>query len=198
MEGYQRSGYKNQDKFFHNDHALTLVFRKTIFPTSLKEAVILESTKKHFKFCRLHPYYVRDISILYRDQEFRQEDEDFVFKYVKKLAGKLVIRMEELKHLRCEYNQRHNRMYRVYWQSCTFAFSKKLLDEFHDRIVDTLSLTRQLIILSFKQVLSHSSRGYFLYTILYSSLISLMLFIPVDCRRVSNHRLSKAGSFFNH
>jgi hypothetical protein len=147
MNSLKTLGYKNQDKFFHNDDALTLTFYKVNIPPSLEEAACLEKHKRHSSFCRLHPYYVRDISILYRN--FQQEDEDFMLSYLQKLAGKLIIRVVELKELRCEYQGRHNRMYRLYWQSCSFPLSRQLFNEFHSTIEDCLSMTQQLIMLSF-------------------------------------------------
>lgn len=86
LEGYKSSGYRSQDKFFHNNRSLTLTFCKTSTPNTLAEAVDLERKKRHSKFSRIHPIFERDISILYRN-EFKQEDEDFMFKHIRKIAG---------------------------------------------------------------------------------------------------------------
>lgn len=88
LDGYESSGWRNQDKFFNNDEAFTLSFRRTAqHPKTLEEAVELEKLKRHSQFCRIHPFFVRDISVLYREQEFKQEDEDFMYKYIRKLTG---------------------------------------------------------------------------------------------------------------
>lgn len=142
-------GYKNQDKFFHNDNALTLSFYKVSSPSNLEEARNLESQKRHSEFCRLHPFFVRDISILYRERNFQEEDEIFMLDYVKKRTGKLIVQIKELPELRCEYQGRHNRLYRVWYQSCVFPLSRRLLNELHSALEECLSLTQQLIMLSF-------------------------------------------------
>lgn len=86
--GYSSSGYKNADRFFHTDRSLTLSFRKTsTYPDTLEEAVKLERQKSHSKFCRIHPIFQRDLSILYRYQ-FKQEAEDFMFRHIRKIVGK--------------------------------------------------------------------------------------------------------------
>ncbi|KAI6183108.1 hypothetical protein M3Y97_00452800 [Aphelenchoides bicaudatus] len=110
LDDYKSSGYKNQNKFFHNDNALTLLLHKVRVPSNLQEAVRLETRKKHSMFCRLHPYFVRDISVLYR-ASFEQKDEDFILKYIQDLTGKLVVKLEELRDLSCIYNGKANRIY---------------------------------------------------------------------------------------
>jgi hypothetical protein len=63
-----------------------LTFRKKPSPTTLAEAAELESKKSHLEFSRYHPLFERNISILYRN-EFKQEDEEFMLKHIRKIAG---------------------------------------------------------------------------------------------------------------
>ena len=135
LDGYTPSGFRSQDvQFSDHEAAIVMRFEYHESPHTLAEARQRENAQRSSRqFGRFHPIYAHDISILYA---FAASDasaettiatlERFIAERIEAAAGALVVSVDEVFALRDVYRERPSRIYRLCWQSLTFALSHRL------------------------------------------------------------------------
>lgn len=151
LDGYRPSGFRSADRQFYNHEAAVVmryVYRES--PQTLGEARNFESAHRSSRlFGRFHPIYTHDISVLFTfsaldsDAETRTATlERFVKQQVTIETGQLVGRVEEVVELRDVYCGQPSRIYRLYWQSLTFALARRLCTHLQNQL-------RALLVIAF-------------------------------------------------